>query len=75
MKETAIKHLCDYLEPEQVHAMLDAARTCSRETISSSGPCGRTGTRASELLALTPSDIKKRMIFSADFEYDLSISG
>ncbi len=55
-----MKHLSDYLEPEQVHAMLDAARTCSERDYPIIRTMWETGMRASELLALTPSDIEKK---------------
>jgi integrase/recombinase XerD len=55
-----MKHLSDYLEPEQVHAMLDAARTCSQRDYLIIKTLWETGMRASELLALTPADIEKK---------------
>jgi integrase/recombinase XerD len=55
-----MKHLSDYLEPEQVHAMLDAARVNSQRDYLIIKTLWETGMRASELLALTPSDIEQK---------------
>ena len=55
-----MKHLSDYLEPEQVHAMLDAARVSRQRDYLIIKTLWETGMRASELLALTPSDIDKK---------------
>ena len=56
---SAMKHLSDYLEPEQVHAMLDAARVSGPRDYLIIKTLWETGMRASELLALTPADIEK----------------
>jgi len=55
-----MKHLSDYLEPEQVHAMLDAARVSGPRDYLIIKTLWETGMRASELLALTPSDIEQK---------------
>jgi integrase/recombinase XerD len=55
-----LKHLSDYLEPEQVHAMLDAAQMNSQRDYLIIKTLWETGMRASELLALTPSDIEQK---------------
>ena len=55
-----MKHLSDYLEPEQVHAMLDAARVSSHRDYLIIKTLWETGIRASELLALTSADIKRK---------------
>jgi integrase/recombinase XerD len=55
-----MKHLSDYLEPEQVHAMLDAARVSSQRDYLIIKTMWETGMRASELLALTPADIERK---------------
>lgn len=55
-----MKHLSDYLEPEQVHAMLDAARVSSQRDYLIIKTLWETGMRASELLALIPADIEQK---------------
>ena len=55
-----MKHLSDYLEPEQVHAMLDAAHASSQRDYLIIKTLWETGMRASELLALTPADIERK---------------
>jgi integrase/recombinase XerD len=55
-----MKHLSDYLEPEQVHAMLDAAQMSSQRDYLIIKTMWETGMRASELLALTPADIERK---------------
>jgi integrase/recombinase XerD len=55
-----MKHLSDYLEPEQVHAMLDAARVSSQRDYLIIKTLWETGMRVSELLALTPADIEQK---------------
>ena len=55
-----MKHLSDYLEPEQVHAMLDAARVSGPRDYLIIKTLWETGMRASELLVLTPSDIEQK---------------
>jgi site-specific recombinase XerD len=55
-----MKHLSDYLEPEQVHAMLDAAKMSSQRDYLIIKTLWETGMRASELLALTPADIERK---------------
>jgi integrase/recombinase XerD len=55
-----MKHLSDYLEPEQVHAMLDAAKMSSQRDYLIIKTLWETGMRVSELLALTPSDIERK---------------
>lgn len=55
-----MKHLSDYLEPEQVHAMLDAAQVRSERDYLIIKTMWETGMRASELLALTPADIEQK---------------
>ena len=55
-----MKHLSDYLEPEQVHAMLDAARVSSQRDYLIIKTLWETGMRASQLLALTPADIERK---------------
>ena len=55
-----MKHPSDYLEPEQVHAMLDAAQVASQRDYLIIKTLWETGMRASELLALTPTDIEQK---------------
>jgi len=55
-----MKHLADYLEPEQVHAMLDVASTCNYRDYLIVRTMWETGMRASEVLAVTPSDIEQK---------------
>jgi integrase/recombinase XerD len=55
-----MKHLSDYLEPEQVHTMLNAARVSSHRDYLIIKTLWETGMRASELLALTPADIEQK---------------
>jgi len=55
-----MKHLSDYLEPEQVHAMLDAAQMSNQRDYLIIKTLWETGMRASELLALTPADIERK---------------
>ena len=55
-----MKHLSDYLEPEQVHAMLDAAQMSSQRDYLIIKTMWETGMRASDLVALTPADIERK---------------
>jgi integrase/recombinase XerD len=55
-----MKHLSDYLEPEQVHAMLDAARLTRQRDYLIIKTLWETGMRASELLSLTPAGIEQK---------------
>ena len=50
-----IKH---YLEPEQINAILEHAKTCSSRDYLILRLLWRSGMRVSELLALTPSDLE-----------------
>ncbi len=55
-----MKHLADYLEPEQVHAMLDVATRCNYRDYLIVRTMWETGMRASEVLAVTPTDIEQK---------------
>jgi integrase/recombinase XerD len=53
-----MKHIDDYLEPERVNALLDAAQACSQRDYLMLRVLWRSGIRVSELVTIRPKDVE-----------------
>jgi site-specific recombinase XerD len=52
--------ITDYIEADEVHELLDVARSCSTRDYLMLRVLWRTGVRVNELLNITPADIEPR---------------